>query len=80
MRKEAILEQLKKVFSSSLKVVQHLRHPTFHSLVALLLKNSCLKQEGDSSDDSSFVSNTLRIAQSMGLHLEPSKLRFDVVD
>ena len=78
--KDAILEQLKNAFSSSLKVVQHLRHPTFHTLVALLLKNSCLKQEGDSNDDSGFVSNILRIAQSMGLHLEPSKLGFDVLD
>ena len=77
---EVILEQLNNALSSSLEVVQHLRYPTFHSLVALLLRHSCLKQEGDSSDGSSFVSNTLRIAQSMGLHLEPSKLGFDVVD
>ena len=69
MTKETIFEQLKNAFSSSLKVDEYLRHPTFHTLVALLLKNSCLKREGDSNDDSSIISNMLRTAQSMGSRL-----------
>lgn len=78
--KEAILEQLHNASSLSLKAVQHLRHPTIHSLVALLLRHSCLKQGRDSNHDSSFVSTAVRTAQSMGLHLEPSKLGLDVID
>ena len=78
--KDAILEQLNKASSLSLKAVQHLRHPTSHSLVALLLRHSCLKQGCDTSHDSNFVSTAVRIAQSMGFHLEPSKLGFDIVD
>ena len=78
--KESTLDQLKHASSSSLKAVQHLCHPTFHSLVAMLLRHSCLEQEGDSSADSSFVSTAVRTAQSMGLHLEPSKLGFSVIE
>jgi len=79
VKRDSVLEQLKSASFASLKFVQHLRFPTFNTLVALLFRHSCLKQEGEPHEDSGFVGTVVRIAQNMGLHLDGSRLGIDVV-
>lgn len=77
LQKELVVEQLKTAFSNSLKLCQHLQHPTFDTLVASLLGHSCLEHRSDPSEDVRFVSTAVRIAQGMGLHREGTLFDLD---
>lgn len=79
LQKESIVEQLKTAFSTSLKLCQHLQHPTFDTLVASLLGHSCLEHRSDPSDEVRFVSTIVRIAQGMGLHREGTLFGLDQI-
>lgn len=79
LKRELLLEQLKNFSSAGLKLCQYLRYPTFNTLVASLLRHSCLKTEGEPFEDLGFVSMMVRIAQSMGLHREGSQFGLDAV-
>lgn len=79
VKRGLVLEQLMNASSASLRLVQHLRFPTFNTLVASLLMHSCLRKECESNDHSGFVGAMVRISQTMGLHLEASQLGLDAV-
>jgi Fungal specific transcription factor domain len=79
MRRETMVEQLKTAFYTSLKLCQHLQHPTFNTLVSSLLAHSCSKQCSESMDDLSFVRKMARVAQSMGLHRDGALFGLDMV-
>ena len=79
LKRQSTIEQLENASSTSLKLVQHLRFPTFNTLVASLLMHGCLRHEGQSSDDSDFVSAMVRVAYGMGLQIEASELKLDAV-
>ncbi|KAL8688171.1 MAG: hypothetical protein Q9218_005853 [Villophora microphyllina] len=78
VEKEAIVKDLGQLLDSSLKCVQHLRHPTINTLTASLLSHSFVAQEGDSAD-LDFVSVMIRTAQRMGLHLQAPMPKLDAV-
>ncbi|RDW95157.1 hypothetical protein BP5796_00920 [Coleophoma crateriformis] len=65
-----LIETLKSAHSAGLAMCQHIRHPTLHTLVALLLVHSCEDLDSDSLGDAHFVGLVLRMAQSLGLHRE----------
>ena len=77
--KEAVVEQLKTAFSTSLKLCQDLQHPTFNTFVSSLLAHSCSKLESQSVNDLSFVGTAVRVAQSMGLHRDGAAFGLDAV-
>lgn len=79
LQKEMVVEQLKTAFATSLKMCQHLQHPTFDTLVASLLGHSCLGHRSDPAEDVRFVSMIIRIAQSMGLHRESTLFHLDEI-
>lgn len=69
VKKEAVIKDLGHLLDSSLRCVQHLRHPTLNTLSASLLSHSFVAQEGDSGE-LDFVSVMIRTGQRMGLHIQ----------
>ena len=54
--------------------------PTLHSLVALLLTESCNQEEEDIITEGAFTSHTMRIARTLGLHREDTYTELDEVE
>lgn len=77
--KEKIVEQLQCSHSACLDVCQHLRYPTLSTLVSSLLAYSCSKPDIEFLEELRFLSSVVRIAQSMGLHLDGSLFGLDPV-
>jgi Fungal specific transcription factor domain len=76
--RETTVGQLSAMLSSSLLLCQHAKHPTFHTLVASLLGFGCSTQVAEPLEELTFLSTTVRIAQSMGLHREATLSKLDV--
>lgn len=76
VKKEAVIKDLGHLLDSSLRCVQHLRHPTLNTLSASLLSHSFVAQESD-SEGLDFVSVMIRTAQRMGLHVQFPILKLD---
>jgi hypothetical protein len=68
--KDTILQQLKTNYTASLSTSRHFAYPTVNTLVSTLLIGPFIDQPYDSTHSLVSISNTVRIAQSMGLHRE----------
>lgn len=79
VKKEIIVEQLQRSHSASLDACQHLRYPTFSTLISSLLAHGCSRPDIEFLEDLRFLSTVVRIAQSMGLHLDGSFFGLDPV-
>lgn len=77
LEKDNTVEPLRKTYSTSLSMCQHLQHPTFFKLVSALLAHSCARLDATYLEDLRFVSMTLRIAQTTGLHRDGSSFGLD---
>ena len=77
--RDTLIEQLRNASTSSLRYVQHLRNPTFNTLVAALFRHNCLRHEEERISESKSIGAFVRIAQGMGLHIEMPKPGFDAV-
>ncbi|KAL9576647.1 MAG: hypothetical protein Q9212_006929 [Teloschistes hypoglaucus] len=69
LKEEAVIKDLGNLLDSSLRCVQHLRHPTLNTLSASLLSHTFVVQGSDSGELDS-VSLMIRTAQRMGLHVQ----------
>lgn len=63
-----LLENLERACSESLKICLHSQYPTINTLVASILLQHFTNH--DPLEDAAFVAQTVRLAQSMGLHRE----------
>lgn len=79
LEKDSTVEHLRKTYSTSLSMCQHLQHPTISTLVSSLLAHSCSRPDAAHFEDLRFVSTILRIAQSMGLHRDGSSFGLDTI-
>ena len=77
VEKNSTVERLKKTYSTSLSMCQHLQHPTFSTLVSSLLAHSCSRPDAEPFEDLRFVGMILRLAQNMGLHRDGSSFGLD---
>ncbi|KAI4248638.1 MAG: hypothetical protein LQ352_005876 [Teloschistes flavicans] len=76
VKRETVIRDLGHLLDSSLRCVQHLRHPTINTLSASLLSHSFMAQESD-SEELNFVSVMIRTAQRMGLHVQNPTPKLD---
>ncbi len=79
LQKEKTVENLRKTFSASLKMCQHLQYPTLATLTSSLLAHSCTESNVGHLEDLGFAHMTVRIAQSMGLHRDGSSFGLDPI-
>ena len=79
LHKQTVVDQLGNAYLKGLEQCQHTRHPTLNTLVASLLGRSCSIQDDDTFENLAFISTTVRIAQSLGLHREHTAARLDLV-
>ena len=80
LQKTRIVEDLRKTYSASLKMCQHLRYPTLSTLTSSLLAHSCTKPNTTYLEDIGFVNMIVRVAQSMGLHSDGSCFGLDALN
>ena len=74
-----MVEDLRKTFSASLKMCQHLLYPTLNTLTSSILAHSCTESNMAHLEDLGFVHMTIRVAQSMGLHKDGSSFGLDAM-
>lgn len=79
LKKDRIVEQLQRSQSASLNACQYLPYPTLSTLVSSLLAHSCSRPDAEFFEDVRFLSSVVRIAQSMGLHLDGASFGLDLV-
>lgn len=79
LNRDTLIEQLRSSHHTALRVCQHLRRPTFNTLVASLLGNSCAEPDDEQVERLAFVSMVVRMAQSMGLHRGGTAYHLDAV-
>lgn len=79
LRKETTVNHLKSAYMASLSMCQHLEHPTFNTLVSTLLTGPFNDRPSEPMHNLLSVGTTVRIAQTMGLHLEPTWSALDPV-
>lgn len=77
VEKNCTVKQLRKTYSTSLSMCQHLQHPTFSTLVSSLLTHSCSRPGAEPLEDLRFVSMILSLAQYMGLHRDGASFGLD---
>ncbi|RAH56640.1 C6 zinc finger domain protein [Aspergillus piperis CBS 112811] len=72
LRRETTIAHLKSAYTTSMSLCQHLDHPTLNTLVSTLLTAPFLDRDVEPMRNMVSISTTIRIAQSMGLHMEGS--------
>lgn len=70
LEKQTNVSRFRTAVYDSLAACQHSKYPTLNTLVSSLLVNQLDKPEGNTLEDAVFVSTTVRLAQSEGLHRE----------